>query len=296
MSTTFRCASSSVCRNEPCHGTASTVAAFLLIEHPGPWGADALADARLPAAVRDWLIREPKRHRVRALLIRRHGRSAPQRRRIFAVYAGAKPWVESGLVADYDEVRGVDLAALRRGQTTGMAAWDTPLFCVCTHGRHDTCCAERGRPVAASLCRSHPEETWEVSHIGGDRFAANMLVLPDGVYYGRVEPDTVASVADRHLDGQVDLDHLRGHCRYGFAVQSAEYFLRRELDEQRLDAVRLIASNSTDEVTEATFGVDASEWAVRVRSVRAGPEQLTCNAAGPSQYPQHVLAGIRRRT
>ena len=28
--------------------------------------------------------------------------------------------------------------------------------------------------------------TWEVSHIGGDRFAANLLVLPEGLYYGRV--------------------------------------------------------------------------------------------------------------
>ena len=29
--------------------------------------------------------------------------------------------------------------------------FDGPLYLVCTHGRHDTCCAVRGRPVAAAL-------------------------------------------------------------------------------------------------------------------------------------------------
>src|SRR4029453_5830608 len=55
-------------------------------------------------------------------------------------------------------------------------------------GRHGACCAERGRPVAAALAQAHPEETWEVSHIGGDRFAGNLLVLPNGLYYGRLDP------------------------------------------------------------------------------------------------------------
>ncbi len=38
----------SVLRDEPIAGTASTVRAYLLIEHPGAWGEDALRDARLP--------------------------------------------------------------------------------------------------------------------------------------------------------------------------------------------------------------------------------------------------------
>ena len=47
-----------------------------------------------------------------------------------------------------------------------------PMLLVCTHGVHDTCCAVRGRPVAAALARRWPEATWECSHVGGDRFAA----------------------------------------------------------------------------------------------------------------------------
>ena len=29
---------------------------------------------------------------------------------------------------------------------------------------------------------------WQSSHIGGDRFAGNVVFLPEGLYYGRVEP------------------------------------------------------------------------------------------------------------
>ena len=63
-----------------------------------------------------------------------------------------------------------------------------PLYLVCTHGRHDACCALRGRPVALELDRVRPGRVWETSHVGGDRFAANLLVLPTGEVYGRVLP------------------------------------------------------------------------------------------------------------
>ena len=97
------------------------------------------------------------------------------------------------------ELLALDLAAVSRGRApdrcSGRASWEQvegPLYGVCTHGRHDACCAERGRPVCAALSELRPEQTWEVSHIGGDRFAANLVVLPEGLYYGHVEPESVA--------------------------------------------------------------------------------------------------------
>ena len=104
---------------------------------------------------------------------------------MFAAYADpASPWLETTTVATPEVLLDLDLDALGAGRSPGLTPADGPLFCVCAHGRHDACCAERGRPTAAALTRTHPEETWEVSHIGGDRFAPNMLVLPQGLYYG----------------------------------------------------------------------------------------------------------------
>jgi hypothetical protein len=166
---------------------------------------------------------------------------------------------------------------------------------VCTHGRHDACCAERGRPVAAALARAHPEETWEVSHIGGDRFAANLLVLPAGLYYGRLDAVSALSVAGSHLAGQVDLDHLRGRSGWPMPVQAAEIALRRDLAETRGDALRLVGRSVADGVTEAVFDVAGARYAVRVRS---GPgaqrHRLTCGAARTNPALEHTLLDVTR--
>ncbi|HZB24385.1 MAG TPA: hypothetical protein VE444_11130 [Gaiellaceae bacterium] len=41
-----RCSQASETRGEPMAGTASTVRSWILLEDPGPWGGDALRDAR----------------------------------------------------------------------------------------------------------------------------------------------------------------------------------------------------------------------------------------------------------
>ena len=69
--TAFRCATASRARGDELAGTASTVRSYLLLEHPGPWGTDALRDARLPDGLGAHLEEQARRHRVRVLLVRR---------------------------------------------------------------------------------------------------------------------------------------------------------------------------------------------------------------------------------
>jgi hypothetical protein len=294
----FRCAAASVLRDEPVAGTASTVRAFLLIEHPGPWGVDALRDARLPEGLGARLRQESAGTGVRVLLVRRPGqRPNGDRPRVFAAHAHpSRPRLEGGPVSDLREVLDLDLAGLRAGRPSGLPAYDGTLFCVCTHGRHDVCCAERGRPVAAALALAHPEETWEVSHIGGDRFAGNMLVLPHGLYYGRLDRPSALAVAGAHLSGHLDLDRLRGRSGHPMPVQAAEIALRRELAESRDDALRLVSRSVDADLTEAVFDVAGAQYAVRVRSAAgADLQQLTCRASRENPIPRHEVLGIARR-
>lgn len=306
--TAFRCSVASEGRSEPMVGTASTVRAFLLLENPGPWGVDALRDARLPDGLGDELVARAAASRVRVLLVRRPGRRvASDRIRVLAAYAHhSRPWLEGTDLDDIHQVHDLDVEALGAGRSMGLRPVDAPVFAVCTHGRHDTCCAERGRPVAAGLAAVHPEGTWEVSHIGGDRFAANLLVLPDGLYYGRVDPAAAVGVADGHLAGRLDLERLRGRSGMAMSLQAAEIELRRYLNEDRLDAVRFV-SRQVDgaldapggHVTEAVFDVDfeggAQRFAVSVRSeYGADLFRLTCKAAHDDAIPGHDVHDIRR--
>jgi (2Fe-2S) ferredoxin len=85
-----------------------------------------------------------------------------------------------------------------------------PLYLVCSHGRHDPCCGNRGRPVVASLAARRPDRVWQTSHLGGCRFAPTVLVLPLGLMYGRVPTDAADDLVAATEAGEVLRDPFRG--------------------------------------------------------------------------------------
>jgi hypothetical protein len=294
--TRFSCTPASLQRGEPVAGTASHVRTWLLLEHSGPWGSKALRDAALPAGLGAELQHRAARLRAKILLIRR-----PRAARdgahlnVFAVHSDpAAPRLEHGTVTDAREVLDLDLDRLRAGGTTGLDPANEPIFCVCTNGRHDACCAEFGRPVAMALHRTHPDLTWEVSHIGGDRFAGNLVVLPDGLYYGRLSAETGSAVADAHLSGALALGHLRGRSSFSMPVQAAEIALRRELGLLGIDDLKIRRHERADELTTATFETPSGTFRVRVRSVvdEDAMARLTCAAVRDSPISRHDVVSV----
>ena len=294
---TFRCAGASEARAESMAGTASTVRSFLLVEHAGPWGEEALRDARMPAGIGPELRERAAATRTKVLLIRRPDKALRTHAgvRVFAVYAHhAEPWLETTVLDDLQGVHDLDLAALAAGRSLGLTPHSEPVLAVCTHGRHDKCCAERGRPVAAGLAKAFPDQTWEASHIGGDRFAANLLVLPHGLYFGRLEADTARGVARLLAAGELDLDHLRGRSGLATPLQAAEAALRRYVDERRLSAVRFVSREVSDGTTKAVFDVSGRRYAVAVTSTRGDDVQrLTCRALRENPVMHHEVHEIR---
>lgn len=287
----FRCSAASLASTEPLEGTASTVRAFVLLESQGPWGVHALREGRLDPEVRDRLL-ELETQGVRPLLVRRPGRrSARGAVRLFAAHVPTAR-LEGTALSDPRELLDLDLSALLSGGPVGLDPLPGPLFLACTHGRHDACCAELGRPLAAALSAAAPDETWEVSHIGGDRFAPNVLVLPHGLYYGRLLPAEAEGFVTAHHGGRLDLEHLRGRSSYPFAVQAAEIHLRRRLDLHGVDALELLTRRRDGDVTTAVFEVAGDHWQVRLRTSRARPTMLTCRASAPSAPLNHTLLGV----
>ena len=280
---TDRCSAVSAALGEPLLGTASTVRDWLLLEWPGPWGPEALASTRLPAKVRGPLRERAEALGVRIVLIRRVGRPAPdpRRRRAYVVHTGpGAPWAERRDVAHPDELMELDLEALSAGTPPRFGpAHPDPVYLVCAHGRRDPCCAERGRPLAGALAATRPESVWESSHIGGDRFAGNLVCFPHGLYFGRVEPAEAAVIADAYERGEVAPSGYRGRSCYGFAVQVAEAELRRREGISGVDALRLAGVTRTGAVVESAFDLeDGRRATVRVRVGRSDARRLTCHA------------------
>lgn len=298
----YRCARASEVRAESMAGTASTVRSFLLVEHPGPWGVDALRDARMPDGIGPELRARAAATRTKVLLVRRPKGASKETYgvRVFAAYAHhADPWLETTVLDDLHGVHDLELEALAAGRSLGLTRHSEPVFAVCTHGKHDACCAERGRPVATGLAKEFADQTWEASHVGGDRFAANLVVLPHGLYFGRLHADTARGVARLLAAGELDLDHLRGRSGLGTPLQAAEVALRRHVDERRTDAVRLLSREVREGRAEAghttaLFDVDGRRYAVTVTSTTGSDlQQLTCRALRENPVVHHEVHEIR---
>lgn len=284
-----RCSQASLDRGEALTATASVVDTFLLLEDPGPWGPAVLHNARLPGRVRELLARLKAQHGVRPLLIRRPGRTAPGPRRIFAVNA-RHGWVQTALLADLHEVTTIDFSGLGSASGIGLDAHPEPLALVCTHGRHDPCCAERGRPVAATLADRFGAMVWESSHLGGDRFAGNLVLLPRGDYFGRLDPEIAPAILERYLGGELDLAQYRGRSTQRWPVQAAVSAARAELAVPGLDAVEVLGVLQGERFHVVSLLVAGRPVTAHVRVGRSEPVELTCSAAVPESAPSYRVS------
>ena len=298
-----RCGAESRWVGEALVGTASTIQAWLAVEQPGAWGPKALRESALDPAVSAAIERAASPHGVRVLLIRRPRRSAAEaaadgRRRVYLAHTGREGrWIEQlDLPADdLAELADLPFSDFGLALPPGIGTvGPRSVHLVCTHGRHDPCCADYGRPVVRALVDAGVDEVWETSHIGGDRFAANILALPEGIYYGRVEPERAVALVTDHRAGLIDLDHYRGVSCWPPAVQAAEAFAREWLDERGVDAVSVTSVIRQDGVLRVRVVRDDGTGAeVDVTRHQAEARQLTCHAAGEAQPWRFERAAIR---
>jgi hypothetical protein len=251
--------------------TASRLDHWLLVEYRGLWGPDALRASGLSDQVKESLREQlHARPRTRLLFIRRPDRRG---REEFRAYAATSREGEESLrctsFSSYEELRTLDLA--HAGEPL-----DRPLFLVCTHGKHDPCCARYGRPLFEALAEQVEEEAvWQTTHIGGDRFAGNLLCLSRGVYYGRVEREDAGRVLDAHLEDTIELAHYRGRSCYSFAAQAVERDIRERTGLLRLDDLRLVSEQGS----QIAFSDRDGNVHEREVTLELGPSDfLTCTA------------------
>ena len=85
-----------------------------------------------------------------------------------------------------------------------------------------------------------PGQVYECSHLGGHRFAANVLVLPDGLCFGRLDARSAPALAEELDAGRLPLEHLRGRTAFEPEQQAAEILVRRELGLEGLADLTLV--------------------------------------------------------
>ena len=262
VSSISTCSASSLAAGERLAGTATQGVSWLLVEIRGAWGRDAVAESGLTPAVRDVLQGFPGK----VALVRR-----PDRRRGTTLIRATVD--ETGGTALRQELESLD--ALPRADLGAGEPVAAPIILVCAHGRRDPCCARLGLPLFDALApHVAPEQLWQSSHLGGHRFAPNVLVLPQGVQLGRIPVWRASEVAEKLASARIPLDLYRGRTMYAPAVQAAELCVRAAAGLDGLTDLRLVRH----EGDLVTFSTPAGERAARVEQ-RDGPEiPVSCGA------------------
>lgn len=288
----FRCADAARERGDSIAGTAPRGSYWVLVEHRGGWPVNGFDGLGLDPEVYGQVFAAAQALRARILLIRRHGRRSRATTGHWGVMHLAGPgdlrqiWGRWRHDADLLGIRDALREVAQPAAVTPAGPEGQPVILVCAHAQHDLCCAIRGRPVAAALAERWPKQVWECSHVGGDRFAANVLVVPDGVYYGNLEASSAVDVIEDHLAGRIGSRYLRGYTDLAPVEQVAvgaalEHWGPAGRFDHRIDS--------------AAF--EDGRWRVRVRRVpteqvleveltasRTVPHQLTCRG------PQKAMA------
>jgi len=189
----------------------------------------------------------------------------------------------------YDDLLDLDLAAVG-------APVDHPLLLVCTHGKHDRCCSKFGRPLYDAVCEQVEDGwAWQSSHVGGDRFAGNLVSLPDGVYFGRVDPSGSWPVVEAVLRGEIHLPHYRGRSCHSFPAQAAERAVREATGLLGVADTSVVSLRATDHGWSAVVRAGGVDYEVDVRREEGEPTHLTCSTAELRQPKRYVAGSPRAR-
>jgi hypothetical protein len=290
----FFCSEGARVRDDPIAGTASHGVVWVLIEYPGGWPANGFEGLDLEPETKKLVLSAAQAARARVLLVRRPGRRRREAHKHWAVlrHEDSGAYRQQWGTWRHDE----DLAEIAAALGIPGKLGHPPVILVCAHSQHDQCCAVRGRPVGRALSERWPELVWECSHVGGDRFAANVVVAPDGVYYGRLDAESSVVTIEEHLAGRIHGDYLRGYTDLFPPQQAAVAATLR----------RFGPAGRNDYVVAATIR-DGDHWRIRITGRpphpavvdvelqvhRAPPCQLTCRGPAMSSALVYELTSIR---
>ncbi len=287
------CASLARTLEEPLPGTAPVATGWVLVEDPGPWGRDALDLGTLPRGVVEHLQSAIGDAPIRYQAIRRSDRSRPTTRTVFLVHGGATPWARR-LSLPVDRLGEVDprLTLSPVPPDVGEPHHD-PIVLVCTHGKRDACCAERGVNVVRAVAGMDREPTWETSHTGGHRFAPSVIVLPSGAVYGFMDEVTTLAALAAARDGRVSLDGFRGRAAHERYVQAAEVWVRRQEELTGLRDLLVEETVVEDDVALVRLRTPTDVMTIRVRRSDLDPRPVSCDADPKTPESWSVVDRVR---
>lgn len=198
---------------------------WVLVEYSGQWHPKMrISELNLPAEFAAALETVSKQEGWKVLWIRRP-KSASKH-----VYW----WDLNTGVCKVSEIQGPwkdgfeTLAYWRFPQDIGL---NVPKVLVCTHGSRDRCCGVLGGVIFRQLNQLLGDVVWQVTHLGGHRFAPTALCLPLGLLLGRIDSGDVMDIVRAIMSNSIDplrTEIVRGDVRFTKSEQARRLWLRNQ--------------------------------------------------------------------
>lgn len=248
----YFCSQASRLAGEACFGTSVNADIWLLIEVPEAWGPKAVAQSSMPQSVKQHLASLSQiSKRIRIQLIKQEPREKWPHQVFIGFTNEIAQRVINFKINSYEELLKLNAVSLIEGRLDlEYHEIHLPLYIVCTHGRHDKCCAKFGYATYKYMHSIAPGNVWQTSHMGGDRFASNVMSFPTGVYYGHVDESAANGIIEAESSHEIYLENYRGRTCYGKYAQVAEYFIRRESGIRAAGELRRESVRSNNEKTK----------------------------------------------
>jgi hypothetical protein len=296
----FYCSELSDRAGEQAIGTASTGDVWMLLEYTRPWGYRAFQESNLSRAVKAQINRVLKTvPRSRILFIKQEREPAGAFKLFVVRSQESNTSIVRFELEDHAQLLDMDLESIVTGSADagGGERWEKNLFLVCTHGKRDKCCAKFGFSLYKSLREQVGESVWQASHVGGDRFAANLICFPHGLFYAHVTEESGQRIISEYVEERVILENYRGRACYPSPIQAAEYFIRTESGLTGLNDLRFLDYAIIRERNwRARFHstVDGRIHEVYLQSQLSEFQNLlTCHATEEKRVVQYSLSNYR---
>jgi hypothetical protein len=147
--------------------------------------------------------------------------------------------------------------------------------------------------VAFALAEAAPGwDVWECSHLGGDRFAANVLLLPSGELFGSLGTVSAVQAVREFDEGRLLLDHHRGRIGRPMVEQAALHHAAVALAEDRLGALRVLHAGGAGDLRHVQVAARGRRYLVTLRVGWSEPARLTCAAGHPDRVRRFDLVSL----
>ncbi len=293
---TLKCSQMSSLSGEHLYGTALEVKNWFLLEHSRVWKRDAFPESALPEEVKDHLggfLSSFEDSRIQLI-----GGPGPSKGNLAFYYAHSSefsPKLYRFEIKTYEDLLSIDLPELVSSGEIEKFSCEESLVLVCTHGARDGCCAVAGSGVYKELLKKEGVSAWRTTHVGGHRFAANLVMLPEGIYYGRVNSENLDDVVSSHLRGEIFLDCYRGRSCFSQTSQVSDYFLRKELEKLGIYDIRWEFEKDNEDYTAVEFGVEGETTVYAIGTVVMNHSvklRTSCDSQEVKGMPQFFFYSI----